>query len=83
MEDRFIGRLGLVVGLGVHHSSEASLAAQATEVVCEFTGVELPTVVKNYSARNAEVGDDVSANELSYFNVVVEATGMASIHLVK
>ena len=67
MEDIFISCLGLAVGLGVWHGSEARLAAQVTEVVHEFTSVELSTVIKNYGTRDAEAGDDVPPNELSYF----------------
>ena len=47
VEDRFIGRLRLAIGLGMCHSSEASLATQVTEVVRELAGVKLPTVIKN------------------------------------
>jgi len=83
VEDTFIGRLSLAAGLGVCHSSEASLAAQVTEIVREFTGVELSTVVKNYGARNAEASDDVSPSELSSFSVVMDATASTSIHLMK
>jgi len=67
-KDRLIGRLSLAVGLSVCHSSETSLVAQVTEIVCEFTGVKLPTVFKHYGVKNAKAGDNVSPNELLYFS---------------
>jgi len=48
------------------HNSEASIAAQVTEVVYELAGVKLPTAVKNYGTRDAKVGDNVPPNELSH-----------------
>jgi len=68
MENGLIGYLELAVGLRVSHNSETHLAAQVAKRVCEFTGVELPTVIKNDGARNAKVGDNVSPNEPSYFS---------------
>jgi len=67
VEDRFIGRISLAVGLGMCHSIEASLASQVTEVVRELAGVKLPTVVKNYGTR-CKAGDDVPLNELSHLS---------------
>ena len=63
MDDGFIGRLDLAVSLGICHCSEASLAAQVTEVVCELAGIKLSTVVKIYGMRDAKAGDDVPLNE--------------------
>jgi len=68
MEDRLIGHLGLAVGLRMSYSNEPYLAAQVAEIVREFTGVKLPTVIKTNGMRNAKVGDNVSSNEPSYFS---------------
>jgi len=68
MEDRLIGRLGLTVGLKVCHRSETRLTNLVAEIVREFTGVKLPTVVKNYGTRNAKACDSVLPNELLYFS---------------
>jgi len=68
MEDRLIGGLSFAVGLGVSHSSEPRLATQVIKIVREFTSVELPAIVKNDGTRDAEAGDGVSPNGLSYLS---------------
>ena len=68
MEDRFIGCLGLAVGLRVCHSSEPSLTTQVAEIVSELIGVELLAVIKNDGTRDVEAGDDVPSNEPSHFS---------------
>ena len=65
MEDRLIGGLGMAVGLRVSHSCELRFTVQVAKIVCEFTGVELPAVIKNDGARNAEVSDNILPNEPS------------------
>ena len=67
MENRLVSRLGLAVGLRVNHSSELSLVGQVAKIV-EPNGIELPTVIEDDGARNAEAGDDVPPNEPSYFS---------------
>jgi len=61
MEDRLIGGLGLAIGMRVSHCNEPHLVAQIVAIVREFTGVELPAVVKNDGARNTEASDNVFA----------------------
>ena len=50
------------------HSSEPHLAAQVVEIVLEFTGIELPAIVKNDGANNTEASDNASSNEPSYLS---------------
>ena len=40
-------------------SGERSLASQGAPVVCEFSGVELSSVVKNHGMGDAKASDDV------------------------
>jgi len=68
MEDRLVSRLSLAVGLRVSHSAELSLAAQAVEIVCEPTSVDMPAVIKDDGTRDAEVGDDVPPKEPLHFS---------------
>ena len=68
MENGFVGRLCLAIGLRVGNGSELGLAPHATEVVSELSGVELFAVVENDGMRNAEVSDDVLSYEASYFS---------------
>jgi len=83
MEDRLIGHLGLAVGLRMSYSNEPYLAAQVAEIVREFTGVKLPTVIKTNGMRNAKVGDNVSSNEPSYFSGGCRGYGFSLYPLVK
>ena len=77
MEDRFVGRLRLAIGLSVSHSNESSLVAQTAEIVCESTGVELPAVIKDDGPRDAEASDDVFPNEPSHFSSGYRSYGLS------
>jgi len=67
MENGFVGRLCLAIGLRVGNGSELGLAPHATEVVSELSGVELFAVVENDGMRNAEASDNVPPYKPSYF----------------
>ena len=67
MEDGFVGYLGLSISLGMRHSREASLTAQATEIISKLTGIELSAVVEDHCAGDAESGDNISPDKLSHF----------------
>ena len=68
MQDELIGRLSLAISLGVHHGREASLAAQAVEVVRELASVKLSAIVEDHGARDAEPGDYVAPYEFTHFS---------------
>ena len=67
MEDGFVGRLSLPIGLGMRHCREVGLAAQVTEVVRELASIKLQIVVENVGTRDAKSGNDVPLDKLAHF----------------
>jgi len=68
VEDGFVSSLSLAVGLGMCDGREVGLATQAMEVVRELAGVKLPPAVKEYGARDAKAGDDVTPYECTHLS---------------
>ena len=51
----------------VGHCSESGLTSQGAKVVGDLSRIKLSAIVKDYSSRDAKVGDDVFPNKFPYF----------------